>query len=89
VGGRFDFLRPDSRRVKSPRTQKPAILEIKPGAGRGRPAGKRSDPKYVQITAYIRKETHQAVKMRLLQQNGGDFSELIEQRLAAWLNVKH
>lgn len=74
VGGRFDFLRPDSRRVKSPRTQKPAILEIKPGAGRGRPAERRRTRLF---------------KMRLLQQNGGDFSELIEQRLAAWLNVKH
>ena len=26
----------------------------------GRPAGKRTDPKYTQITAYIRKATHQA-----------------------------
>ncbi len=48
--------------------------------------GKRSDPNFEQVTAYLRKETYQAVKIKLLRQgkNRG-FSELLEKLLAAWL----
>ncbi len=53
---------------------------------RGRPAGKRTDPEYSQVTAYIRKSTHHAVKVRLLQQGEGrEFSELVEELLSDWL----
>jgi len=38
------------------------------------------------VTAYIRKDTHTAAKVRMLQEDAGrDFSELIEELLAAWL----
>jgi|GEM_PF-4643421 len=47
--------------------------------------GKRSDPAYEQVTAYIRKETYRQVKMRLLAQDGGDFSTLMQALLEAWL----
>jgi len=47
--------------------------------------GKRSDPAYEQVTAYIRKETYRQVKMRLLAQDGSDFSTLLQELLEAWL----
>jgi hypothetical protein len=51
----------------------------------GRPAGKRSDPAYEQVTAYIRKRTHDAVKMALLEEGKRrQFSELVEELLANW-----
>ena len=38
-----------------------------PAKKRGRPLGKRSDDDYVQVTAYIHKDTHQEVKIALLK----------------------
>ena len=56
---------------------------------RGRPCGKRSDPDFEQVTAYIRKQTHQGVKIALLQEGKGqEFSELIEVLLAKWLGSR-
>ena len=56
---------------------------------RGRPAGKRSDSEFGQVTAYIRKETHLAVKMALLKDGGErEFSELVEELLAKWLRSR-
>ncbi len=53
---------------------------------RGRPAGKRSDPDYEQVTAYIRRDTYRATKIALLQQgNEQEFSELVEELLNEWL----
>ena len=56
--------------------------------GRGRPRGKRSDPDFEQVTAYIRKQTHQGVKIALVQGGRGqEFSELVEDLLAQWLKA--
>ena len=52
---------------------------------RGRPPGKRSHPDFEQITAYIRKDTHHAVKIELLQNGRKEFSELLEELLHQWL----
>lgn len=53
----------------------------------GRPRGKRSDPAYEQITAYIRKETYRTLKIKLLETGDErDASEVIEDVLSAWLN---
>ena len=52
---------------------------------RGRPPGKRSHPDFEQITAYIRKDTHHAVKIVLLKNGGKEFSELVEELLGQWL----
>jgi hypothetical protein len=53
---------------------------------RGRPAGKRSDPKVVQVTAYIQKDTHTAVKIALLKEGKKrQFSELVEELLREWI----
>lgn len=69
---------------------KPVELPEAPVATRkrGRPAAKRSDPKFVQTTAYIRKETLRQVKKELLELQGAeerDFSELVEELLVKWL----
>jgi hypothetical protein len=52
---------------------------------RGRPPGKRSHPDFEQITAYIRKDTHHAVKIALLKNGRKEFSELVEDLLDQWL----
>lgn len=53
---------------------------------RGRPKAKRSDPNFTQISAYIRKDTHRKVKMKLLEiKSERDLSELIEELLQEWL----
>lgn len=53
---------------------------------RGRPAGKRSDPDFEAITAYIRKKTHKDVKIALLQEDKPrEFSQLVEELLINWL----
>lgn len=53
---------------------------------RGRPTGKRSDPQVVQVTAYIQKDTHTAVKIALLKEGKKrQFSDLVEELLKGWV----
>ncbi len=75
-----------SPEVKSSPARRP---EAKPQM-RGRPKGKRSNPDYEQVTAYIRKETYRQTKIALLQQGEvKDFSELIEKLLTEWLREQN
>ena len=53
----------------------------------GRPPGKRSDPAYQPVTAWIRKTTYQAVRERLLREGRGEFSVLVEDLLQGWLRT--
>lgn len=54
---------------------------------RGRPPGKRSDPDFTQITAYVRTKTLEDVKIKLIKQGSNqDVSELIEELLSVWLS---
>ena len=69
----------------------PGVLEARTRAAlparRGRPPGKRSSESHVQVTAYIRRDTHRAVKMALLKNDDErDFSELVDELLDKWLN---
>jgi hypothetical protein len=55
----------------------------------GRPPGKRSDPGYVQVTAYISGDLHHNVKLALLQERKGrEFSELVEELLTGWFKSR-
>ena len=55
---------------------------------RGRPPGKRSDPSYSQVTAYIPEDLHRRIKIALLQEaKGQEFSELVESLLIDWLRA--
>lgn len=56
---------------------------------RGRPSGKRSDPDFVQTTAYIRGDTYKGVKIALIEEDEGrEYSELVEELLAKWLKSR-
>lgn len=45
--------------------------------------GKRNDPAYTQISAYIRKDTHRAVMQEIITKR--DLSDLIEELFTEWL----
>lgn len=51
--------------------------------GKLRTPGKRSDPDYTQITAYIRKETHENVMRKIYKRQ--ELSELLEALLTEWM----
>jgi hypothetical protein len=55
---------------------------------RGRPAGKRSNPDYAQVTAYIPRALHDEVKILLIRDGGKEFSELVAELLSGWIQ-KH
>ena len=53
---------------------------------RGRRSGKRSNPEFEQVTAYIRGDTYKKVRIVLLEEaKKREFSELVEELLAHWL----
>jgi hypothetical protein len=54
-----------------------------------KPKGKRIDPLFEQVTAYIRRDTYKKVKISLLQNdNGKDFSDLVENLLVEYLRTQ-
>lgn len=56
---------------------------------RGRPPAKRSDPDFVGLTTYVRKDTHRRAKIALLQEGKGrELSHLVEDLIFDWLNSK-
>ncbi len=57
-------------------------VEAAPEAMRAR-AGKRSDPKYRQITAYVRRDVHDEVMQTIYRRM--ELSELVDELLADWL----
>lgn len=69
-----------------PAPQQPQGPRVKDGPVRGRPRGKRSSEAFVQVTAYIGRQTHRDVKIALLSEGEGrEFSELVEELLAGWI----
>jgi hypothetical protein len=49
--------------------------------------GKRSDPDYRQISTYVRSDLYRRVKRELLMTDR-DFSDLMDELLTAWVNMK-
>ena len=90
VGSKFKGLL-DAARERTPDDGPAAAPSADaPAAPRplGRPRGKRSDPEYEQITAYVRKETYRALKIKLLTSGDErDASEVIEDLIGAWLGM--
>ena len=78
---KFDAI----RRADKARQSKPASAEDAPR--RGRPQGKRSDPDYTQVTAYVLKDTYKGVQKALLDDEV-EFSELVQELLAQWLKSR-
>ena len=62
-------------------------LAVTDSPRRGRPpTGKRSNPDFEQVTAYIRRDTNLQTKIALLQEGDTrDFSDLVEELLQVWL----
>ncbi len=63
------------------------MAQSKPKSKRpvGRPKGKRSNPNYRQVSAWIRRDTYDRVTIRLVRENRREFSELLQTLLEAWL----
>jgi hypothetical protein len=74
----------EATKIDRPNYEEEGFLKWVPPK-RGRPTGKRSHPDFEQITAYIRKDTHHAVKIELLKNGRKEFSELVEELLHQWL----
>jgi hypothetical protein len=93
VSSKFgDLLRTAKGREPEPQPTPPAALPspAPPLVPRkGRPPGKRSDPRFVQVTAYVPESLHRKVKIRLLQEaEVKEFSELIEELLEDWVDSR-
>ncbi len=72
---------------KTPRADATPVL--RPGRPAGPAGGKRSDPDYMQISAYVRKQTHADAKIALLREGKRrELSELIEELIAEWLKAR-
>ncbi len=56
-----------------------------PPLATGKRTAKRDDPDYKQALAYVRRDTHRRVMMRLAGEER-EFSDLIETLLSEWLN---
>jgi hypothetical protein len=97
-GGRFANLARQARgeeEIPEPQpTQEPQIEveQENPAKKRGRPSGRRSDPDYTQISAYIPLELLHEVQDLLLQErrrkrlrSGVDVSGLVEKLLTDWV----
>lgn len=80
---------PKARRAERRDESTPSPQPAPPSRPRGRPAGKRSNGEYAQVTAYIRRDTHLAVKQALLTDGGTkEFSELVQELLTKWLKAR-
>ncbi len=83
---RFDGLMDAKRRGREEGESELAkVPSDRPPRSQG--AGKRVDPDYRQVSAYVRKDTHQKVRMALIE-DGGEFSELVEELLQGWLDKR-
>ena len=51
-----------------------------------RSTGKRTDPAYKQVGAYIKKDTYLQIQKLLLDQPDRDFSDLVQELLSTYLN---
>ena len=58
-----------------------------PKPGRPGGQGKRGNPDYAQVTAYIPKTLHDETKVNLIRQGNREFSQLVEELLSGW-NLK-
>ena len=78
------------QKTKTVKKSEPPITNEKPEpVKKGRPKGKRSNPDFEQVTAYVRSSTYRQTKIALLQQEElEDFSELVEELLTEWLSTQ-
>ena len=86
--GRLNQPRDGSHALSQPELKEVAapVVTAQESGGRGRRAGKRSDPAFRPTTFFVRKET-QRKAARLLEDrdDGRDLSDLVEELLAKWV----
>ncbi len=76
-----------AKQMTSVAADPPAKLTDQTTQKRGRPPAKRSDPDFVGLTTYVRRDTHTRAKIALLQEGKGrELSELVEDLLCGWLD---
>ena len=81
--GRLKQPRDGSAALSQPEVKEVAAQE---SGGRGRRAGKRSDPAFRPTTFFVRKETQRkAVRLLEDRDDGRDLSDLVEELLAKWV----
>jgi hypothetical protein len=51
-------------------------------------AGKRSDPNYRQVSAWVRRDTYDRVTIRLIKEDRKEFSELVQELMEQWLRTR-
>jgi hypothetical protein len=52
---------------------------------RKRPLAKKNNPDYTQTTAYVRVKTYNKMKMKLIEEGGKEYSDLVNELLEEWL----
>lgn len=72
--------------AKLGQTQQENITQTQHTKTTTRAKGKRSNPDYVQVGAYIKRLTDKAVKRLLIDNDEMDFSELVESLLVQWID---
>jgi hypothetical protein len=77
----FDKLAQKREKAKSSPAPAP---EIEPKQRQRKATGKRSNPNYIQVGAYIPIELNKSVKRRLVDTDQ-DFSELVAELLEQWV----
>lgn len=79
----FDKLAQQRQKAKATPQPEPAAPE-EPKRRQRKATGKRSDPNYIQVGAYIPKELNKDVKRALVDAEG-DFSDLVTELLEQWV----
>jgi hypothetical protein len=73
------------RKDKEAGTSRDEANQAVPGASKRKQTGKRSDPDYLQVGAYILKSTDKDVKRLLIDEDDIDFSDLVQSLLEKWV----
>ncbi|WP_346293989.1 hypothetical protein [Sphaerothrix gracilis] len=76
----FDKLAQNRQKGKA----QPEPTSVEPKRRQRKATGKRSDPNYIQVGAYIPKELNKEVKRSLVDYEG-DFSDLVTELLEGWI----
>ena len=66
-----------------PEAPLPAIAPVK----MGRPPGKKTDPNYIQVIVYLRKDIHKTAR-KILLDDGGQFSDLVDELVSRWIDSR-
>lgn len=72
----------------NPREPESLIPEPPRPAKPPKPVGKRQDPAYQQISAYVRRELYDSVRHELIGMKDTDFSDLLEVWMRTWVETR-